>query len=334
MVIPVPQFFPKVSIVIPVYNGSNYLREAIDSALAQTYKDIEVIVVNDGSKDGGKTETISLSYGERIRYFAKENEGVSSALNYGIRKMTGEYFSWLSHDDVYYPQKIEVQLDYLRNKNENTILYSDYDVIDCNSKYIKKTPVKNVESDRFRYALLFGSPIHGCSVLVPKACFDRCGFFDDTFLTMQDLDMWFRMAKWYTFKYIPQKLIMSRSHDEQGSKQKTDTVSLERDNFYLHCLKNMSIEELLDLSKEKSVSLLFLTLAFDWRKRKARNSSNYALELSHKFLHKERVLVRLKCRLLSLCCRSYDLVNYSKYHLKNTNLGRRIIVLVRQLNPS
>ena len=99
-------FNPKVSIVIPVYNGSNYLREAIDSTLAQTYRNIEVIVVNDGSDDEGKTKTIARMYGDKIRYFSKVNGGVSSALNVGIKEMTGEYFSWLSHDDIYMPEKV------------------------------------------------------------------------------------------------------------------------------------------------------------------------------------------------------------------------------------
>ena len=83
-------YSPKVSIVIPVYNGANYLSEAIDSALAQTYSNIEILVVNDGSNDEGATERIAKSYGEKIRYFAKENGGVSSALNLGIREMHGE----------------------------------------------------------------------------------------------------------------------------------------------------------------------------------------------------------------------------------------------------
>ena len=74
-------WFPKVSIVIPVYNGANYMREAIDSALNQTYKNIEVIVINDGSIDNGETDRIARSYGDRIVYVKKENGGVSSALN-------------------------------------------------------------------------------------------------------------------------------------------------------------------------------------------------------------------------------------------------------------
>ena len=79
---------PLVSIIIPVYNGSNFMREAIDSALAQTYPNIEILVVNDGSTDN--TREIALSYGDKIRYFEKENGGVATALNLAIREMKGE----------------------------------------------------------------------------------------------------------------------------------------------------------------------------------------------------------------------------------------------------
>ena len=89
---------PKVSIIIPCYNGEKYLKNAIDSALSQSYENIEVIVVNDGSEDD--TEKIALEYGKKIRYFKKKNGGVSSALNLGIKEMEGEYFSWLSHDEL------------------------------------------------------------------------------------------------------------------------------------------------------------------------------------------------------------------------------------------
>ena len=93
------------------------MREAIDSALTQTYTNTEIIVINDGSNDSGKTRKIVLSYGNKIKYFEKENGGVSTALNFGINNMAGDYFSWLSHDDLYLPNKIETEINYLINNN-------------------------------------------------------------------------------------------------------------------------------------------------------------------------------------------------------------------------
>lgn len=119
---------PLVSIVIPVYNGSNYLAQAIDSALGQTYPNCEVLVVNDGSDDGGATAELALSYEEKIRYFEKENGGVATALNLGIRQMRGEYFAWLSHDDLYKPEKIELQVKAALDSGDRTrLVQSEYE---------------------------------------------------------------------------------------------------------------------------------------------------------------------------------------------------------------
>ena len=131
-------FTPKVSIIIPVYNGSLYMREAINSALSQTYRNIEVIVVNDGSNDEGKTKDIALSYGGQIRYFEKENGGVSTALNLGIQNMSGEYFSWLSHDDKYLPDKVEKQIKtLLKVPDKNAVCICRDKQIDKNGKFIR-----------------------------------------------------------------------------------------------------------------------------------------------------------------------------------------------------
>lgn len=210
---------PKVSIVIPVYNGANYMREAIDSALNQTYENCEVIVVNDGSTD--ETEQIALSYGDRIRYFAKENGGVSSALNLGIRNMTGEYFAWLSHDDVYYPWKIECQIETLKaGRDKYAPVYSGWNRLIM--------PGGNVEPMLPDYCfskmdyqnevlpVLFGL-INGCTTLLHKNHFERVGLFDETLLTAQDYDMWFRIFRKRKAIYIERPLIKYRIHAGQGS---------------------------------------------------------------------------------------------------------------------
>ena len=189
--------YPLVSIVIPVYNGANFLAEAIDSALAQTYPNVEVIVVNDGSKDDGATEAIALSYGDRIRYFSKENGGVSSALNLGIEKMRGEYFSWLSHDDKYTPTKLESHFAKMTADNKNCIFRCGSAFIDADSNPMDRKSRKMEPGfyayDKMLSEIFAGKMPNGCALLIPKSCFDRFGKFDTTLRYIQDADMWYRI---------------------------------------------------------------------------------------------------------------------------------------------
>lgn len=280
-------FHPKVSIIIPVYNGSNYLREAIDSALAQTYKNIEVIVVNDGSNDGGKTEEIAISYGDITRYFYKENGGVASALNLGIRKMTGDYFSWLSHDDVYYPQKLERQIEYLKKERHDIVLYSDFEFIDHKSRFLKTHCIKKMEPKRFRYELILGNPIHGCTTLIPKRYLEDAGLFDENLKTTQDYALWFKMAKNHDFVHIPEVLIKSRLHSEQGS-HKIATHTEEINSYYIWCLDEFSAEEINKL--EMSLSLFYFRVALNLKKRGYREAAEYAIGLSFRNMKGQKLL--------------------------------------------
>ncbi len=214
-------FKPKVSIVIPVYNGANYLREAIESALAQTYKNIEIIVVNDGSRDNGQTESIALSYDSKIRYFSKPNGGVATALNLGIEKMTGEYFSWLSHDDVYYQNKIETQICYLNSlSDKKTILYGGYHVINERSEVVGDMLIERQADVNLLnagiYPLLNGC-INGCTLLIHKDCFIDVGQFDNNLRTTQDYALWFKMFRKHPVFFHKEILLKSRAHSEQGS---------------------------------------------------------------------------------------------------------------------
>ena len=205
----------KVTIIIPVYNGSNYVREAIDSALAQTYKNIEILVVNDGSTDEGATRDICLSYGDKITYYEKKNGGVSTALNLGIEKMTGDYFSWLSHDDLYYPDKIEKQMKELEKYDENTILYSNVDLIDLNGKRFDTIMYDHeMLTKKPDYALLRGS-ISGITLLIPRQAFKDCGGFDEKLRCVQDYLKWFEMLDKYKFIHMTDVLAASRVHPKQ-----------------------------------------------------------------------------------------------------------------------
>ncbi len=208
-------FQPKVSIVIPVYNGANYLSKAIDSALAQTYSNIEILVINDGSNDNGATHDIALSYDDKILYYEKENGGVSTALNLGIEKMIGEYFSWLSHDDEYSPDKIQKQVDFLAKKRQkNIILFSDYAWIDSDD-HINGESILPYIRRMTGLKAVFYAYISGCTLLIPKICFEEVGKFDENLPVTQDYDLWFRFAQKYQFEHMPMTLVKSRLHAEQ-----------------------------------------------------------------------------------------------------------------------
>ena len=237
---------PKVSIIIPVYNGEMYIKEAIDSALAQTYKNIEVIVVNDGSSD--KTDEICKSYGSKIRYFKKENGGVSTALNLGIKKMNGEYFSWLSHDDLYLPNKIKEQINYL-NKIEkyDVILYSDYSCINKDGNIIGEPVI--LDSDMLLkkpiYSLLRGC-INGITMLIPKKCFYDCGFFDDNLRCTQDYALWFKMIKKYEFIHMKGINTLTRLHSLQTTNV-SDKMLSEGNKLYIDMINDIGDNEKIKL---------------------------------------------------------------------------------------
>lgn len=215
------QMQPKVSIIIPVYNGSNYLQEAIDSALAQTYPNCEILVINDGSCDEGKTEAIALSYGDRIRYFKKENGGVASALNMGIRQMTGEYFSWLSHDDVYYPNKVKREVQaILASGDPMKLVQCEYDFYDeatgtyTPTDFSKTYTIGQLTNSVFSVLQL---QIHACCALIHKSHFDRVGMFDEGLKTVQDIEMWFRLFRGQRSLFVPERLYKVREHAEAGN---------------------------------------------------------------------------------------------------------------------
>lgn len=216
-------FEPLVSIIIPVYNGSDYMREAIDSALAQTYKNLEIIIINDGSSDGGATRDIALSYGDKIRYFEKENGGVSSALNKGIKEMKGEYFSWLSHDDVYYPDKIKKQVEVLELLDKKTLIYCGNTQIDEQSKQIGKYNPRTYFKSGIEYGsrevlkgLLKKNTFNGCGLLIHKKVLMECGMFDESLRFCQDAFMWYKIFVDNNSLFcIDDILVKSRVHSKQ-----------------------------------------------------------------------------------------------------------------------
>lgn len=252
------KYEPLISIVIPVYNGSNFMADAINSALSQTYKNKEIIVVNDGSTDEGKTEKIALSYGNKIRYYVKENGGVSSAINLAIYNMKGEWLSWLSHDDMYKPEKLEKQVDFLNKLIEDRqvkdikdiCVYAALERINADGKFISKksiivpsqmTPIDSVIFNIKSYS------IGGCTVLMSKKILDEVGGFDESIRTVSDADLWYRMMlAGHNFFYSDEVIVMSRQHKQQVGNRSMDLFEKE----HAELMKKVT-KQLLDMGISK-----------------------------------------------------------------------------------
>ena len=223
---------PLVSIVIPVYNGSDFLRDAIESALCQTYNNIEVLVVNDGSNDKNKTEAICKSFGKKIRYFYKKNGGVATALNIGINESKGKYFSWLSHDDFYKPNKIKNQIEFIQKNPNIKIVSSDFATLNQESKKIQNRQI--TEKKTFTNGRdVLENWLDFCTFLINKECFREVGLFDTNLKTIQDLDMQFRLVSKFPIFHINEVFSVRREHLAQGTKTQIKFHLKELDHYII-----------------------------------------------------------------------------------------------------
>ena len=206
-----------VSVVMPVYNGSKYMRDAIESVLNQTYSNIELIVVNDGSNDCNATHRIALSYGNRIRYYAIANQGVAGALNYGLSKCAGKYIARMDSDDVALPDRILTQVKYLESHPEVDVLGTECNVIDADGQKIDVIAPGYYTDSQIKSKLIFENCIVHPTVIMRADLIAR-GWKYDTDFYAEDLDLWVRMAsKGIRFANLSENLINYRKYVGQAT---------------------------------------------------------------------------------------------------------------------
>jgi teichuronic acid biosynthesis glycosyltransferase TuaG len=215
---------PRVTIIIPFYNCP-YVELAIRSALVQTYQPVEIIVVDDGSKL--HSEKIH-KYDGRVRCLRKPNGGTASALNHGIRNASGEYIAWLSSDDFYKPDKIERQVQFMKDTGAY-ISHANFNFINGEG-ILTKFSVASVfpSSPDFYRSLLEGNPVNGCTVMMRRELFDRIGLFDERRPYTHDLDFWYRaVLAGYSFPFLNETLLYYRWHDGMGTRVHRKEIRIE-----------------------------------------------------------------------------------------------------------
>jgi glycosyltransferase involved in cell wall biosynthesis len=181
----------KVSVIIPAYNQGAYLGLAIQSVLEQTHQDLEILVIDDGSTDDTR-KVANQFIDKRIKYIYQDNKGLSAARNTGIRYSEGVYLSFLDSDDMFLPEKIQLQVSMLDSQPELGFVAGQAIPIDesgCNVGKIFKTPISDDPGQ-----LLLGNPLHVGSVMLRRSCQEKVGFFDETLRSYEDWDMWIRLT--------------------------------------------------------------------------------------------------------------------------------------------
>jgi len=208
---------PKVSIIIPTYNQSQYLEEAMESVLNQTYQNIEIIIVDDGSTDN--TSEVVKSFDNKIIYIPQKNKGASSARNAGIKKAQGQYVAFLDSDDMWIKNKLEKQIKFIQNNPEIGLLGTGcYQMVDINKMIYKKIfPAKNeiLQKDLIKY-----NPFIQSSVIIKKDVFNHIDLYDEKFKESEDYDLWLRIAQKYKVANLEQALVTKRYYEKGLSKDK------------------------------------------------------------------------------------------------------------------
>jgi GT2 family glycosyltransferase len=223
----------EVSVVIPAHNRLRMLQDAIESVLTQTYRDFEIIVVDDGSDDG-TAEEIPARYGFAVRFVAQARRGVAAARNLGASCARGEYLAFLDSDDLWRPRKLEVQMGFMQSEARSQICQTEEIWIRNGVRVQPKKKHRKPSGDIFRPSLEL-CLVSPSAVMMTKELFERVGGFDESFPVCEDYDLWLRIAHNYPVDLIDEPLVIKRGgHADQLSRS---TWGLDR--FRVRAIKKL-----------------------------------------------------------------------------------------------
>lgn len=243
-----------VSIVIPVYNAEKYLEKALDSCLNQSYSNIEVIAVNDGSTDN--TSEILSGYADKIIVVNQKNKGIAGALNTGIRAMNSNWYKLMNADDILYPECVEILISELgKIRDKKIIIYGNYDIIDSNDDIIEQRIDLNRNSwSQFEQgvALLNSQFINCITTIFPKNIFEKYGYYNESSKFSEDYDLLLRLSLLHGFRFhlIEEKLAMYRNHPKQDTKRKMKETYNYSDYQRNSILKQLEISKRIKYEKD------------------------------------------------------------------------------------
>lgn len=211
---------PRVSVIIPMYNASKYIAEALDSVIAQTYTNTEIIAINDGSTDG--TDAVIKPYLglNGFKYIEQENKGVSAARNQGLRAAEGELIAFLDSDDQWLPDKLEKQVAFLHTNSEVGLVHRNIHFMDESGQPLSRE-ISDFDTDASGWCfktLFEENRIATLTVCMRRECFLKIGFFREDIRGGEDYEYWLRVSRCFSIGHIDQNLALYRMHGANATR--------------------------------------------------------------------------------------------------------------------
>ncbi|MGC1392841.1 MAG: glycosyltransferase [Coleofasciculaceae cyanobacterium] len=207
---------PTISVIIPVYNGEKTIKETIMSVLNQTFENFELIIINDGSNDA-TLEIVQAIKDHKIKVFSYQNSGLSASRNRGLTKAEGEFISFIDADDLWTPNKLELQLKALQDNPQAAVAYSWTDWIDQSGQFLRAGGHITVNGNAYEKLLIRDFIESGSNPLIKKQALDEVGDFDQSVTPPEDWDMWLRLAAKYEFITVEVPQILYRISPNSAS---------------------------------------------------------------------------------------------------------------------
>lgn len=324
-----------ITVIIPTYNRVDFIEECINSVLTQTYSNLELLIIDDGSTDNTKNiveNIIETSRDPRIKYIYQENKGVAEARNTGIKNANGNLVAFLDSDDYWTKEKLEKQIKLIKT-NDSDLVHTGFYIKDLNTITKSNLIKHNFDKRGLHFQLLKGNFICTSSILIKKECLDKVGFFDKTFSPCEDYDMWLRLSeKKYIFDYIEENLLYYREYSSDNISK--NIKNLEKANILIldeHTKNNINFQDNTYLKNQTYSRVYSHISVLYYLKKDSENFINYYIKSiklaigNHIFTPNDKkayllLIYELKKINLSPSIMSYTYLRFSRQNFHDKDL--------------
>lgn len=256
----------EISVIIPTYNCGRFIAQAIDSVLAQTFQDFEIIVVDDGSNDD--TRKIINRYGEKVKYLYQQQTGVSCARNRGINASTGRFIAFLDADDLWLPTKLEKQMELFHSAENIGMVFTENCLFDSQGVFKKKTGKRRLMNGNLARNIFLLSGVVTPTVMVKKNILDEIGGFEESLMCAEDDNLWIRIAALYKVRLIDEPLAKIRDHESRLTKEKSLIIQSIFQNIEFLCSKyGDEVKNVIEPVVAKKKASLYFDMGYEYFER-------------------------------------------------------------------